>query len=425
MIDNTTSTTVEIENVDDWLAAPGADSIIIPDKQDGPPANAPKNNIFSNAPVDLSFLDTKEDPITDVNDPNYVAPVASVEEILNDLDPNLTPEVPTPAGDAEPKKTAGRPKVEKSGLIDFLKKRIEAKEMTTFDDFDESKQTLDEYLGAFTEKDIDELWTANENTRKEELTNSTQQQFFESLPEELQYAAKYVSDGGTDLKGLFSALAHVEQVRALDPEETDDQEQIVRSYLSATNFGNDAEIAEQISEWKDLNSLGKKAAGFKPKLDKMQEAVVADTVARQEQAKLSQQQAAKDYMNNVFEALRPGEINGLKLDKTTQAKLYAGLTQPTYTSMSGRPTNLLGHLLEQHQFVKPNYELISEALWLLSDPDEYRKSLTKNGKNAATEEIARQLKTEQGRKNASGPSGEDAKSAARKIPRPTGGFLTR
>jgi hypothetical protein len=110
----------------------------------------------------------------------------------------------------------------------------------------------------------------------------------------------------------------------------------------------------------------------------MQEEIVAAQLAEQEARKQQQEQAAQAYMQNVFETLRPAEINGLKLDKKTQAQLYSGLTQPQYPSISGRPTNLLGHLLEKYQFVEPNYGLIAEALWLLSNPDEYRSQLQNN-----------------------------------------------
>jgi hypothetical protein len=233
----------------------------------------------------------------------------------------------------------------------------------------------------------------------------------------LQYAAKYVADGGQDLKGLFQALAQVEQVREMDPTDENDQEGIVRSYLQATGFGTADEIEEEVSTWREIGSLEKKAKQFKPKLDQMQEEFVQATLAEQESKKEQQEQAAQAYMQNVFEALRPAEINGLKLDKKTQAQLYSGLVQPQYPSISGRPTNLLGHLLEKYQFVEPNYPLIAEALWLLSSPDEYRSSLTKQGKNQAVEQTVRQLKTEQSRKNVSTYQ-EEEETRSRKISRP-------
>ena len=149
----------------------------------------------------------------------------------------------------------------------------------------------------------------------------------------------------------------------------------------------------------------------------MQEEIVQYHVAEQEQKKAQQEQAAHAYTQNVFEALRPAEINGLKLDKKTQASLYTGLVQPQYPSISGRPTNQLGHLLEKYQFVEPNYPLIAEALWLLSDPEGYRSTLTKQGKNAAVEQTVRQLKTEQSRRTASTYQ-EEEDNKPRKISRP-------
>lgn len=396
-------------DIDSWLGAPGADSIITPSK----PAEEAKPSIFASKTTDLDFLDVP-DAFNDKKEETLEQLEAKKDavEVLNEIDKELLPE---DALEEEPSKK-GRPRTEKSGLVEFLKKRIESKEMFAFDDYDESKQSLDDYLGSLGEKDVEELWQANINNLRQEVASQTPAQFFESLPEELQYAAKYVADGGQDLKGLFAALAQVEQVREMDPTDDIDQENIVRSYLQATNFGSPEEISEEIATWKDIGSLEKKAKQFKPKLDMMQEEMVQYKIAEQEQFKQQQEQAAEAYMQNVFEALRPAEINGLKLDKKTQAQLYSGLVQPQYPSISGKPTNLLGHLLERYQFVEPNYPLIAEALWLLSNPDEYRQSLMKQGKNQAVEQTVRQLKTEQSRKQTSSYFEEEEKP--KKISRP-------
>ena len=424
MADNQTTVQTSVQQVDldidSWLGAPGADSIVVPDSSSKGSVGAPteiKPNIFSQDKPDLSFLDKEDDDDSsddkkdDEKEGAGKAPKVVSKEETDHLIDNLDVE------DDETKSKGGRPKTEKSGLVSFLKKRIESKEMFAFDDYDETKQDLEEYLGTLGEKDIEELWQANVDNLKSEVAANTPKEFFESLPEELQYAAKYVMDGGQDLKGIFQALAQVEQVRQLDPTDENDQEGIVRSYLSATGFGNDEEIDEELTTWKDLGVLEKKAKQFKPKLDQMQEQIVKSQIADQEAKKQQQEQAAEAYMQNVFEALRPAEINGLKLDKKTQAQLYSGLVQPQYPSISGRPTNLLGHLLEKYQFVEPNYPLIAEALWLLSSPDEYRSSLTKQGKNQAVEQTVRQLKTEQSRKNVSTYQ-EEEETRTRKISRP-------
>jgi hypothetical protein len=408
-----TTGTVDLD-IDSWLSAPGADSIITPAS-----AESAKPSMFSQDKTDLSFIDKKDDDTSDDpdnGDDKKDEPI-KVDELFNQLG-----DEPADDEDQKPNK-GGRPKTEKSGLVDFFKKRIESKEMFAFDDFDESKQTLDDYLGTLAEKDYEELWQANIDNLKNEVASNTPQEFFESLPEELQVAAKYVADGGQDLKGLFQALAQVEQVRELNPTDENDQESIVRSYLQATNFGDTEEIEEELTTWKDLGVLEKKAKQFKPKLDSMQAEIVQSQLAEQESRNRQQKQAAEAYMENVFEALRPAEINGLKLDKKTQASLYAGLVQPNYPSISGRPTNQLGHLLEKFQFVEPNYPLVAEALWLLSDPEAYRQNIAKNAKNQAVEQTVRQLKTEQSRKvGSSYAEEEDKRPSVRKAPRPTNIF---
>ena len=422
MIDNQNNVQTSVQQVDldidSWLGAPGADSIVTP--VTGNPTGETtelKPNIFSKQKQDLSFLDKEDDEDdSSKDDEKTKTPKIISKEETNHLIDNLDLEE-----DEETKGKAGRPKTDKSGLVGFLKKRIESKEMFAFDDYDETKQDLEEYLGTLGEKDIEELWQANVDNMKSEVAAKTPQEFFESLPEELQYAAKYVMDGGTDLKGMFQALSAVEQVRELDPAKETDQEHIVRQYLQARGESSE-DIEDELSTIKDLGTLEKKAKQYKPKLDQMQEEIVQSQIAEQENRKKQQEHAADAYMQNVFEALRPAEINGLKLDKKTQAQLYSGLVQPQYPSISGRPTNQLGHLLEKYQFVEPNYPLIAEALWLLSDPETYRANLAKQGKNAAVEQTVRQLKTEQSSKRTSSTFQEEEETKSRKLSRPANIF---
>ena len=405
--------TVDLD-IDNWFGAPGADSIVTPAEEKKPE----KPNMFSKPAVDIAFLDEEPEEDEDENgDKKPVDPAKPVQGVnVTDIVDDFTDDKDDDFIDPTPAKT-GRPKTEKSGLVEFFKKRIESKEMFAFDDFDEEKQTLDEYLSTLGEKDYEELWQANIDTLKQDVAASTPKEFFESLPEELQAAAQYVMQGGQDIKGMFRALAAVEEVRQLSTDTEADQETIVRQYMHAKGIADDT-IDDDIQTWKDLGKLEQKAKQFKPKLDEMQEEQVAYQIAQQEQRQQQQEQAAQAYMQNVFEALRPGEINGLKLDRKTQSTLYNGLVNPEYPSISGRQTNMLGHLLEKYQYTEPNYPLIAEALWLLSNPDEYRSNLMKQGKNQAVEQTARQLKTEQARKSGStSPTEEERNPQGRRIPR--------
>jgi hypothetical protein len=224
------------------------------------------------------------------------------------------------------------------------------------------------------------------------------------------------------MKGLFATLAATEEVRTLDVSNERDQERIIVDYLTATGYGTSEEIAEEIEIWKDLGKLEQQAAKFKPKLDKMQEKVVAQKLEQQEMKRKQQEQASKQYMENVYNTLKEGSLNEIKVDRKVQAMLYNGLVQPNYPSVSGKNTNLLGHLLEKYQFVEPNYPLIAEALWLLADPKGYKAKIMDKGAQASVEKTVRKLKTEQVNSGGSSLGVEQKekdvqKSNKRKIPR--------
>lgn len=402
MADNTETTTVEQVdvNLDDLLGAPGAENVMLPEEEEKKPS------IFSKEQVDMTFIDKPEDSTKEEEEEPKEEGDAVVEtettEVLEDLN-SLIEE------SEEEVNKGGRPKIDKSGLSEVLSKLVEKGEIFPFDD----GKSFDDY----TMQDFEELIQANIAEREKAVKQNTPKEFFAALPEELQYAAKYVADGGTDLKGLFRVLAQAEEVMDLDPDTEQGQRQIVKEYLSATNFGDADEIEEEIEGWLDRGELGAKALKFKPKLDKMQEAVVQRKVAEQEQIKAQQQQAAQHYMENVYNTLATGQIGGVKLDKKTQGMLYSGLVQPQYPSMSGKPTNLLGHLLERYQYVEPRHDLIAEALWLLADPDGYKSKIKSQGSKQAVEKTVRQLKTAQAKMTTSAPVVEKEEKKVRRIPR--------
>ena len=403
-------------NLDEiFNAAPGGDSITLPEGEEKKP------NIFSRKKVDTSFLDPnakkeevkeeekkeeeKEEEVKDekkeetkIEKPKEKV---NVDEILG-LNEESTEEEKTTT-------KKGRKPIE--GIGDVFNKLIKDEKIVPFDD----DKPLDEY----TPKDWEDLIQANLEEKANEVRRETPQKFFESLPEELQIAARYVADGGTDLKGLFGALATVEETRELDVKNESDQRQIITEYLTATGYGNAQEIQEEIEIWEDLGKLEKQANKFKPKLDKMQEKVVARRLEEQEMKKKKQQQASEDYMKSVYNALKDGKVGETKVDRKTQSLLYNGLVNPAYPSINGKNTNLLGHLLERYQFVEPNYNLITEALWLLADPKGYKTSIMKKGENKAVEKTVRKLKTAQAAKgNAStGIQKEETTTAKRKLPR--------
>jgi hypothetical protein len=383
MQESTTVAQVDV-NIDELFGMPGAESIMLPENKDDSNDEKPKS-VFYKEEVDTTFLDKSEKPTVvnkADNSNNETQDKADVEEALAELDSLITQE--------EDAGNKGRPKVDKSGLAELASKMIEEGSLVPFDD--------DKSLEEYTTKDFRELFEANFQERENKIRESTPKEFFDALPHELQFAAKYVADGGQDLKGLFRTLAHVEEMRQLDPTDQYDQAEIARQYLYATKFGSPEEIEAEVNDWADLGRLEQKAQQFKPKLDKMQDEIVARQLAEQEQKKEKQNQQAKIYTDNVYNTLSTGELGGLKLDKKLQGMLYSGLVQPNYPSISGKPTNMLGHLLEKYQFVEPRHDLIAEALWLLADPDGYKGKVREQGSKKTVEDTVRKLKTEESRK---------------------------
>jgi len=356
-------------NIDEIFGMPGADSVMLPAEEEKP------KSMFSKETVDTTFLDTPASK-------EEAANKEVVNETIAELDNLISQE--------EDAGNKGRPKVDKSGLAELAVKMIEEGTLIPFDD--------DKPLEEYTTKDFRELFEANFQERENAVRENTPKEFFQSLPEELQVAAKYVADGGQDLKGLFRTLAQVEEMYELDTSNEYDQAEIARQYLHATQFGTAEEIEAEIQDWHEMGKLKQKADQFKPKLDRMQEEIVARKLAEQEYKKEQQAAQAKAYQDNVYNTLSAGELGGLKLDRKTQSILFSGLVQPNYPSISVKPTNLLGHLLEKYQFVEPRHDLIAEALWLLADPDGYKSKVKDQGGKQAVEKTVRQLKTEQSRK---------------------------
>lgn len=432
--DNTTTSQVDI-SIEELLGTPGGDNIMLPAGKDKP------NNLFSRTPkVDIDKLldktdDDKPDPDKgkddpaakadpdkkdpdkkdpDKQDPDKAATTKEIDELLKPK----TDEEKDLDDKEDAKSKAGRP----TSLVELGTKLIEKGYLIPFEgEEDVSKYTL---------KDWEELFESNEKEKSKKLKEEVSGEFYEGLPEELQVAAHYVANGGTDMKAIFRSLAAVEEVRQLDPKDADSQEAIIRGFLHATNFGTAEEIEEEIEGYKDHDELEAKAIKFKPKLDAMQEQQVARQLQQQEAKRKQQQKQAQVYTDNIYKTLEPGDLNGLKLDKKMQNMLFAGLTQANYPSVSGRPTNLLGHLLEKYQYVEPNHALITEALWLLSDPEGYRAKVKAVGSKDQVEKTVRTLKTEQSNKSTSSQGQDDDDNASRKKPgtgiqRPSGSFFKR
>jgi hypothetical protein len=394
-------TTVENVDIDiDEIFGAGVDNITLPEE------GTKKPNILDRGTpeADFSFTESKEN--VETTEETVEEPIVKNEEVIKEEGSDILADFSLDADDSEDieeEKTETRGRKPINGFADVITKMVKSDTLFAFDD----DKPLDEYSA----KDIQELLEANLEEKANQVRRETPKQFFDALPNELKVAAQYVADGGTDLKGLFKTLGQAEETFEIDPSTEKGQEKIITEYLTSTEYGTPEEIAEEIEIWKDLGKLEKQAMKFKPKLDKAQEKIVAQKLQEQQLRQRQQAEASKQYMNNVYHTLKDGSLGTMKLDKKTQSLLYNGLVQPAYPSVSGKNTNLLGHLLEKYQFQEPNYTLISEALWLLADPNGFKSKIMEMGaanKSGASLGVAEKEK--------------QSKSSKRKIPKPTNIF---
>lgn len=417
--DNTSVQEIDV-NLDELLGT-GVDTVMLAEEK------PEKKNVFSPMTVDTTFLDnadvTATEETVEAEDGTSKEPTAEKKERLTRQDLEDTLAIPSDDDDEydapEKKNKGGRP----TALVTAAKSLIEKGLLKPFQDDKGNDEPIDDY----TSDDFQELITANFEALEDKLMNQVPESFFSQLPPEMQQAYNYIANGGQDLKGMFSALAASNEIKDLDPRSEGGQKQIIRAYLQATNYGSPEEIEDEIYSLEDRGDLQKKANQFKPKLDTMQQQVIEQKLAKQQEETKKRQAQSQRYIESVYSTLEQGKLNGIDLDNKTQNMLYAGLVQSNYPSVSGKQTNMLGHLLEKYQWVEPRHDLIAEALWLLADPDGYRNNIKSNVEQETNEKVLRTLKTEQSTKNIS-TAREDSRDTGKRtsgIQRPRRNFFGR
>jgi hypothetical protein len=245
----------------------------------------------------------------------------------------------------------------------------------------------------YSKEELKELLEAN----IEEIKNSTSQtvleRFIDSLPEELQALIEYHIEGGKDIYEILKVIGKDAEVFQLDPTDEKDAERIVAYYLRNKLGLDDDEIEEEIELYKKAGKLTSKAEKFYDETKKMQKEELDKKIKEQEEKKRLIEEKLESFQKGIRKVVSSGKLSNLEVDKQKLKELEQGITQSTFDSITGKKTNLLGHLIEKYAFVEPNHELLLEALWLLKEPEEYKKHLIALGEKKATTETIRKLKT--------------------------------
>lgn len=378
-------------DIDALIGMPGGESVMTPSN---PPEDKP--NVLTGDKENDKFLN--EELMNGDNTPDNDK-TATEQEINQMLEPK-------PPVEQQPKTNTST-----------IQKLIDDNVLFGFEGEDNKK------ISEYTDEDVKELIKANIEYQTEQGVKEATQNMFDSLPPEMQAAFDYVQNGGKDIKGMFKALSETVETRDLDPEKVEDQKKIIREFYTMTNWGSIEDIEEEITSLQDKGDLKKKALQFKPKLDASRQDVINKRIENQRRVDEQRRKQAETYAKSMYDTLSKPTLCGVKIDDNVRNKLYSGLMNANYPSITGQKTNMLGYLLEKYQWVEPKHDLIAEILWHIADPDSFKKAIASNVEKQTLEDTVRKLKTEEasGRKPASQPE----ERTAPKLRRNSGGFFSR
>ena len=148
----------------------------------------------------------------------------------------------------------------------------------------------------------------------------------------------------------------------------------------------------------------------------MNEEEINKKLEEQNEIRKQREQRNIEYINTTGKALSSQTLNGIPLDRGTASKLFHGLVENKFPLSNNNNGNMLSYFIDQYQWVKPNPELLAEALWLLSDPDDYRKRVAGVLEKEFTESHYRKLQTaEQSAAKPSSPTERTSDTIKRKV----------
>ena len=212
-----TTVTKEEINIDELF---GADNVTLPED------TKPKMMDPIRPAVDMTFDQPLEEEDL-IDEEGAVSPESITKDTAEDIKAkgdNIIDAIdvdPEDEEDLEKPETRGRKPI--TGMTDLISSLVKKEKLFAFDD---EGKSLDDYSA----KDFEELIEANLEEARADVRRETPKQFFDALPNELKVAARYVADGGTDLKSLFKTLGQAEDTYDLDPTTERGQEQIIMEY---------------------------------------------------------------------------------------------------------------------------------------------------------------------------------------------------
>ena len=307
-----------------------------------PGADVDLEKLDDSAPAASKKVETEEDgvdPVKALKDEPFLKDEDTIDDLLNTYETDDEEDEPA-SKTPTPKKSEPKVQTEDDGEANFFE--LFGKNLTK--------------LGVFTpdeEEEADEEFEWNEDTfvtkfedNARKLANEYIEQAFSKFgPQHREFLMK-VAQEGVDPKAYFEALESQNFIEQYDIENEPNQERIVFEYMRMLEPDRDpSEIAEEISDLKDLNKLEKKAEQAKVKLTnyyaQKQAELERQAVEQQQQQEYNRQQFTKTIEENIKQAISVGQIDNIPFDKRDEQELVKYITETPYQTRDGRPVTSL------------------------------------------------------------------------------------
>jgi hypothetical protein len=331
-------------------------------KEDTKESDEPKDETFESHDVDDTAEQEEEDPMKDV--------ILGIDE----EDTRKTKQVLADTLEEADDETTFRKKI---------KKLVDEGVISVYEDKEDIEEYTHDELVKLIKDNIEEV---NKKAQEQAILS-----LLDTLPEEVQYVIEYALRDGKDFKKVFKLLAEYDETK--DITSALDDEDVLMLYYKETKGMDEEEIESLIESYKRKGIFNSKVSQARKELTEIRKSKIQEEIKKQEVEAEERRKGFEQFKNNLISSIEKSNL--FKTDKTKKLKdeFVSSLLEIKYDSISGQKTNKFNHLLEKYLYVEPNYDLIAEVYWLMSNPQSYKEFIRSDVKQKVIkEEVIPKLK---------------------------------
>lgn len=264
------------------------------------------------------------------------------------------------------------------------------------DDDDDNNEPINEdaessQVGLFFDAFSEALgWEINENEEKpntiEDLIDYMRDLVEEnSTPEysseQVKELDEFIKNGGK-FEDFYEASNKLTNLKDLDMEDESNQKQVLKEWLKISGY-TDSQINRKIERWEDAGVLEDEANDSLELLTEHREKEKAEMIKKQEEARIKQEKAQKEFYNDVIKTIdNLTEIRGIKIPAEDRKKLkdYAFKVEADGTTKY------------QKEYAKNIAKNFVESAYFTMKGDALTSSAKKAGESSAVAKLRQSMK---------------------------------